>query len=67
MTPPVWYCPCTSSRVIPAHRRRRSTAQRSLSIFSCSVFTGPSDQFLHDSLMEFPVYARSANSGSFRG
>jgi hypothetical protein len=34
-------------------------------IFSYSAFAGPSDQFLRDSAMEFPVYAESANSGSF--
>jgi hypothetical protein len=27
---------------------------------------GPFEQFLHDSTIEFPVYAGSANSGSFR-
>jgi hypothetical protein len=31
-----------------------------------SVNMGPSAQLLRDSPMEFPVYAGSANSGSFR-
>jgi hypothetical protein len=33
---------------------------------SCSVFAGPSNKILRDSAMEFPMYAGSAKSGSFR-
>jgi hypothetical protein len=36
-----------------------------LSIISCSIFEGPSVQFLRDYPMEFPVNAGSANSASF--
>jgi hypothetical protein len=65
MTPRAWYCPIASARVIPTSRRRPSTAQWSLSIFSYSFLVGPSAQFLCDFTMEFPVYDRSVNSGSF--
>jgi hypothetical protein len=64
-TPRAWYCPRTSAKVTPAPQRHRSTTKWSLMIFSYSAFAGPSDQFLRDSAMEFPVYAESANSGSF--
>jgi hypothetical protein len=64
-TPRTWYYPMMVARVTPAPRRHPSTTQWSLSIFSCSVFTGPSDQFLRDCPIEFPVNASSTNSGSF--
>jgi hypothetical protein len=40
-TPRAWYCPITSVKVIPAFRRRQSTAQWDLSIFSCSALVRP--------------------------
>jgi hypothetical protein len=65
-TPRAWYCPTTSAKVIPAFRRRPSTTQWDLSIFSCSVLAGLSARFLCDFAMEQPVYAECACSGSFR-
>jgi hypothetical protein len=35
-------------------------------IFFCFFFVGPSNQFLRDWSMEFPVNAESANSGLYR-
>jgi hypothetical protein len=64
-TPQAWYCPTTSAKVIPPFRRRPSTSQWDLSIFSCSALAGPSAQFLCDCAMEQPVYDGSACSGSF--
>jgi hypothetical protein len=64
-TPRAWYCPMTDARVTPAPRRHPSTTQCFLSIFSCSVFEGPSVQFLRNCSIEFPVNANSANSGLF--
>jgi hypothetical protein len=65
-TPRAWYYPITSARVTPASRRRPSTTQWCLSIFSCSFLVGSFDQFLCDFAMEDPVYDGSAYSGSFR-
>jgi hypothetical protein len=53
-------------KVIPAFRRRPSTAQWDLSMFSCSALAGSSAQFLCDFAMEWLVYDGSACSGSFR-
>jgi hypothetical protein len=64
-TAQAWYCLITSARVTLAFRRRPSTAQRSLSIFSYSFLAEPSDQFLCDFAVEQPLYGGSVNSGSF--
>jgi hypothetical protein len=45
-TPRVWYWPMMAARSTQASRRRASTAQCSLSSFSCSAFGAPSLQLL---------------------